>query len=214
MKDSLTRRDIIAALAKMADDLTAEAERLRELDAAIGDGDLGITVTLGFQAVREGLPGLGSSDISTVLMRSGMAFNRKAASTFGALFATMMMRAARAVRDKEFLDLPSVAEMFEAATEGVKERGKADVGDKTMLDALVPAAQALSSAAEHGLSLSEGLANATLAAENGMLATVDLKSKVGRASWFSDRTLGHQDPGATVIYLMFRSLSAFVSEGD
>jgi dihydroxyacetone kinase-like protein len=214
VKDTLVRRDVIAALARMADDLTVEAERLRELDAAIGDGDLGITVTLGFQAVREVLPTLGSSDISAILMRSGMAFNRKAASTFGALFATMMMRAAGAVRGREYLDLRSVAEMFEAAAEGVKERGKADVGDKTMLDALVPAAQALASAADRGLSLGEGLAQATVAAQNGMLATVDLKSKMGRASWFSDRTVGHQDPGATAIYLMFRSLSAFMSEEE
>ena len=213
MKNALDRRDIIAVLDKLADDLPAQAERLRELDAAIGDGDLGITVTLGMQAVREALPGLASGDISTILMRSGMAFNRKAASTFGALFATMLMRGAKAVRGEESLDLAALAELWQAAAEGVKERGKADVGDKTMLDALVPAANALSSAADRGQSLGEGLKEAASAAANGALATVDIKSKMGRASWFSDRTLGVQDPGATAVEMIFRSLSEYVQEG-
>jgi phosphoenolpyruvate---glycerone phosphotransferase subunit DhaL len=211
-KNTLTKEDIIAALQKVADDTTAQAERLRELDAAIGDGDLGITITLGFGAVKEGLPELADADMSTLLMRSGMAFNRKAASTFGALFATMMMRAARVAKGKEEIGLAEVSEMVAEALQGVKERGKADVGDKTMLDALAPAAEALAAAVEENANLADALARAADAAEQGALATVEMKSRAGRSSWFSERTAGIQDPGATAVAIMLRSASEYVNE--
>jgi dihydroxyacetone kinase-like protein len=166
---------------------------------------------LGFQAVRETLPSLATSDISTILMRSGMAFNRKAASTFGALFATMLMRAAKEAKCLDQIDTPALARMVVAAAEGVMERGKAELGDKTLLDALVPAGVALTAAADKGASLGEALALATTAAENGMLATADMKSKMGRSSWFAERTVGIQDPGATAVTMMFRALAEFVA---
>jgi len=212
MKDTLTREDVIAALLKVADDLTAQADELRELDAAIGDGDLGITVTIGFEAVRDALPALAGSDIGTILMKSGMVFNRKAASTFGALYATMMMRMAKVAKGLEEIGVTELAAMFEAAAQGVQDRGKAHLGDKTMLDALIPAAAALTTASAEGTSLAEGLRLATAAAEKGMRETVDMKSQIGRASWFSERTVGFQDPGATAITMMIRSLSEFVQD--
>jgi dihydroxyacetone kinase phosphoprotein-dependent L subunit len=212
MKDTLNAEDVLTALTKCGQDLTGAAEQLRELDAAIGDGDLGITITLGFEAVAEALPGLAGADVSTLLTRAGMAFNRKAASTFGALYATMMMRAAREAKGLEVLTVADVASMLAAAAEGVRERGKAQVGDKTLLDALVPAAVAAQDAADRGESLAEALAKAAAAAEAGMLGTRQLKSKVGRASWFSERTEGVQDPGATAVYLMLRSLVEYVRQ--
>lgn len=213
MKRSLGRDDLVAALYKMADDLTAQAEQLRELDAAIGDGDLGITVTLGFAAFTEALESFADQDIATILMRAGMAFNRKAASTFGALFATMAMRAAREAKGIEEIGVPELARMLAAAAEGVRERGKADVGDKTMLDALVPAAEALQKAVEEGLALDEALVRAVRAAEQGVQATIEMKSKAGRASWFAERTQGVQDPGATAVLMMLRSLHEYVAKG-
>jgi len=210
MKETLSKQDVAAILGQMANDLTSAADTLRDLDAAIGDGDLGITVTIGFGAVRAALPDLADQDLSTLLMKSGMTFNRKAASTFGALFATMMMRAARVAKGLEVIGTAQLADMAQAAAEGVKERGKSDVGDKTLLDALVPAAQALGQAAEEGVSLSEALQRAADAAEEGMRATAAIKSKVGRASWFSDRTQGVQDPGATAIAMMVRSMADYV----
>lgn len=211
MKETLTPSDVLAAMAKIAQSLTASAEQLRELDAALGDGDLGITMTVGFQAVLDELPSLEGQDIASIVMKSGMAFNRKAASTFGALFATMMMRAARAVRGAPFIDLPTLAAMAQAAVDGVRERGKSDVGDKTMLDALVPAALALAKAAGEEVSLAEGVRRAVDAAEEGARATIPMKSRVGRASWFAERTQGVQDPGATAIYLMFKALHEYIA---
>jgi len=212
MRDRLTASDVRAMMEKVAVDLTDHAEELRVLDAAIGDGDLGITITLGFAAVREELATLDGQDIATLVLRSGMAFNRRAASTFGALFATMCMRAARAAKGLGALGLAEVAAMAEAAADGVKERGKSDVGQKTLLDALVPGAEALRAAAREGASLAEGLGSARDAAHAGMLATEWLKSEVGRASWFRERTVGFRDPGAVVVYLMILSLSEYVSE--
>lgn len=210
MKEKLAGADVAAALEKMAQDMAGQAEQLRQLDAAIGDGDLGITMTIGFEALVGELRQLAGSDVSTLLMKSGMAFNRKAASTFGALFATMMMGAAKAIKGKEEIGTPELAGMLAAAAEGVKARGKAQVGDKTLLDALVPAAEELKAAAEAGAALPDALQRATKAAETGMLATAGMKSKVGRASWFAERTEGVQDPGATAVYLMLRSLTEFV----
>lgn len=212
MKEILTHSDVLAVLDKMARDLTAQAETLRDLDAAIGDGDLGITVTLGFQAVTDGLADLAEGDPANILMKSGMAFNRRAASTFGALFATMLMRAARVAKGRETLDLTALAEMTQAAVDGVRERGKAEVGDKTLLDALAPAAQALAQAASQGETLAAGLAQGVAAAECGLQATVEMKSKIGRASWFSERTQGVADPGAMAIVLLLRSLYEYVTE--
>lgn len=213
-KETLTREDVIGALRRLAADLPAQAEALRELDAAIGDGDLGITMTIGFGAVIEALPTLENADLASIIMKSGMAFNRKAASTFGALFATMMMRAAGVIKGKEELRLFDLAVMAAAAAQGVMERGKAAVGDKTLLDALVPAADALSQAASQNQSLAEGLERAVAAAQQGAEATKGMKSKTGRASWFADRTEGIQDPGATAVAMMLASLLAFVQEGD
>jgi len=140
-----------------------------------------------------------------------MAFNRKAASTFGVLFATMMMRAAKEAKGLEQLELPDLARMAQSAAEGVMERGKAQLGDKTLLDALVPAAQALQAAAEAGTPLAVALKDAALVAAEGATATIEMKSKSGRSSWFAERTIGAQDPGATAIQLMFESLASFVA---
>jgi dihydroxyacetone kinase len=147
-------------------------------------------------------------------MRSGMAFNRKAASTFGALYATVLMRAALEAKGLDEVGPAELAAMLEAAAQGVRERGKAEVGDKTMLDALVPAAEAMRQAVDSGASLVEAVAAAAAAADEGARATVGLKSKKGRASWFSDRTEGIQDPGATAVALILASLKEYVLKAD
>ncbi len=211
MKETLTRADVEAALRKQAEDLMAKADELRELDAAIGDGDLGITVTIGFQALCEALPQLEGADISTLLTRAGMAFNRKAASTFGALYATMLMRAARVAKGRDTIGAAEFAAMLSAAAEGVQERGKAQLGDKTMLDALVPAAQAAVAAVESGASLGEVAERAAQEADEGARATVGMRARAGRSSWFGERTEGVQDPGATAVSLMLQSFQEFVT---
>jgi dihydroxyacetone kinase-like protein len=211
MRATITSEDWLAIFQKMADDLEAAKDQLNELDAAVGDGDQGVTMTIGFRAVREALPGLAGQDVGTIVARVGMAFNGKAASTIGALFATGCMRAGREVRGKQAIDLADLARMAEAAVAGIKERGKAEVGDKTVLETLVPLSQALSAASAEGLPLVEALNTALAAAEAGMKSTIPLRSKIGRASWLADRTVGHQDPGATSFYLMWKSTVEYLT---
>lgn len=215
-KATLTQADVLAMLQKVGEDLTAQADKLRELDAAIGDGDLGITVTLGFEALREGLPALAQSDIGAILAKSGMAFNRKAASTFGALFATMLIRAGQVAKGLTEVDAPQIAAMLDAALKGAQERGKAQLGDKTLLDALAPAAQAASNklAESPNASVAALLQEAARAAKEGAAATTLLQSRAGRAGWFGERTVGVQDPGAAAIAMMLRSASDYASEHD
>lgn len=212
MKELLTTDDIVAVLRKMAADFEAQQGYLNELDSAIGDGDHGISMTLGFRAVVDALPGLTGQDIGTMLMKCGVAFNSKAASTIGILMATAFMRAGKAVQGKTELSLADLATMGQAAEQGIRERGKAAVGDKTLLDALAPAAATLSTAAAGNSSLLQAMEEAQAAAEAGMKSTIDMKSKIGRAAWLQDRTIGKQDPGATSIYLMFKSVVEYLRE--
>lgn len=214
MRTSITAEDCLEIFRKMADDLEAAQDQLNALDAAVGDGDQGVTMTIGFRAVREALPGLRGQDIGTIISRVGMAFNGKAASTIGALFATGCMRAGKEARGKQEVNLAELARMVEAALAGIKERGKAEIGDKTVLESLVPLSQALSAAAAEGLPLDAALRRSLGAAEEGMMSTIPLRSKIGRASWLADRTVGHQDPGATSFYLMWKSTVDYLTSTD
>ncbi len=209
-KQTITADDFLAIFARMADDLEAARDYLNELDA-IGDGDQGVTMTIGFRAVRDALPGLKGQDVGTIVTRTGLTFNGKAASTIGALFATACMRAGREAKGLTEVGLPELARMAEAAVAGVKERGKADVGDKTLLDAIVPLTRELRAVADAGGTLEKGLNDSLAAAEEGVRSTIPMKSKMGRAAWLADRTEGHQDAGATSFYMMWKSLVGWVT---
>lgn len=210
MKERLTVEDVRAALDKVGQDALAYAECLRELDAASGDGDLGVTMTIGWNAVRAALPGLTPEDIGALLAQAGMSFNKAAASTFGVLLATALMRGGRELKGMKELGLAEVIKGFEGAFQGVRERGKASVGDKTMLDALAPAVEALKEAQSKGQSLAEGLEAAAVAAERGARETAGLMPKFGRASWLGQRAAEVQDPGAMAVALMLRSLADYL----
>ncbi|HQE19803.1 MAG TPA: dihydroxyacetone kinase subunit DhaL, partial [Aggregatilineales bacterium] len=123
----------------------------------------------------------------------------------GPLYGTFFMRAGMAVGDKEALTNGDVVEMFDAGLQGVLQRGKAELEDKTMVDAMVPAVNALKASVEAGESISQALKAAAEAAEQGMQATIPLQARKGRASYLGERSIGHQDPGATSTYLLFKS---------
>jgi dihydroxyacetone kinase len=152
-------------------------------------------MAIGFGAIAAALPALQEQDIGTILTKSGLAFNGTAASTIGALFATACLRAGRVVQGKQAIGLPDLAAMAAAAAAGIQERGKAQRGDKTVLDALLPAATALQAAAEAGVQ-----------------ATIPLKAQVGRAAWIAERSVGHPDPGATSFALMLKSAVGYLTE--
>jgi dihydroxyacetone kinase-like protein len=211
MRTTITSADLVAVLEKMATDMEAQKDYLCELDGAVGDGDQGVTMAIGFRAIRAVLPALKDQDIGTIITKSGLTFNGTAASTIGALLATACMRAGREAKGKHEIGTADVATMVEAAQNGIQERGKAQLGDKTVLDALAPTVAALKAAAADGLPLAEALARSLSAAEEGLKSTIPMKSKIGRASWIADRTVGHQDPGATSFYLMWKSAVEYLN---
>ncbi|MGD0805358.1 MAG: dihydroxyacetone kinase subunit DhaL [Candidatus Bathyarchaeia archaeon] len=210
MKTTLTKDDLVALLNMVSDEMIASKEQLCELDSVIGDGDLGVTVTLGFNAVKKTLQGAGSQDIQGVLTSCGVAFADNAASTFGALMSTMMIRAGRAVKEKNQIGQAEAIMMIRAAVEGVEYRGKAHIGDKTLLDALVPASQAFDKAAGEGFSLPDCMQAALEAARKGAEETTKLRSKAGRSEWLGDRTIGAKDPGAAAIVVLLEAATSFI----
>ena len=205
-KNALGVERLIAMLVAMTHDLEAAKDTLIELDSAVGDGDLGITVARGCRALREGLDENGL-DVGRILMKAGMDFSNAAPSTMGALLGAAFMAAGKALQGQSELSLQDIARAVEAAEDRIREKGKAQPGDKTMLDALVPARVALEEAAEQEDDLVVAFQKARDAAEAGMLSTVNMKAAFGRARWLGERTIGHQDPGATMVVLMATSLA-------
>ncbi len=201
---NLTRDDVIRVLKEAAARMQGHIKQVRDLDAEIGDGDLGITVQKCFGALENYLDGVQDEPISDILKGAGMAFSEANPSTFSALFSAGLRKAGNAVREKGSLTAGDIPVMFDAAVNGIMKLGKAQAGDKTMLDALIPAAQAASSAAEAGKSISEMLNAAAAAAEKGVQDTVGMVSKQGRARSFGERTRGVQDPGATAVALFIK----------
>ena len=211
MRTTITSADVLAILEKMATDMEAQKDYLCELDGAMGDGDQGVTMTLGFGAIRKNLEALKDQDVGAIITKSGLIFNGTAASTIGALLATACMRAGREAKGKREIGLADAAKMLEAAQIGIQERGKAQVGDKTVLDALAPTVVTLKAAAEKAVPLPEALTQSLAAAEAGLKATIPMKSKMGRAAWIAERSVGHQDPGATSFYLMWKSAVEYLT---
>ena len=202
--------EVLNIFKTIAMEVVPKADVLRDLDARIGDGDLGITVTRGMGAVIAGLQEIEGTPVSNQLARSGMAFNRAAAGTFGVLFATAMMRGAAAVKDCEDVDAGDVVAIGRAALQGLMDRGKANIGDKTLLDSLAPAIDAFEGAQSAGKSLKEATDAAVEACEEGTKATIDMQSKVSRASWLGERSIGVQDPGATAVLFMLKATQKWV----
>lgn len=213
MTTQLTAADLLPLAQRVAAVLEAENEAITALDAAIGDGDLGVTCRLGMQAVVEGADA-GGGNLSEMLLKAGMRFNSAGASTYGALVATAAMQAAKVAKERqlEAWDLPALTAALAAACEGITRRGGAQRGDKTLLDALYPALDVLQAAEAAGQSLAEALPGAATAAAEGAAATAPLKSKFGRAGWLQERTIGQPDPGARVAALVLQALAEYVTE--
>jgi dihydroxyacetone kinase-like protein len=194
-----------------AADIKKNKDLLTELDKAIGDGDHGINMDRGFQSVLEKMEGLEDGDLAGVLKGTAMALISSVGGARGPLYGTFFLRASTVVAGKEELSGAEVLELLEAGLAGVRQRGKAQTGDKTMVDALQPAVQALGSALAERQELSAALARAAAAARVGAEATVPLIARKGRASYLGERSVGHQDPGATSSCLILEALHHVVA---
>ena len=209
--DSLNKDDVLAFLKFMADEMPKHSERLRELDAKIGDGDLGITISLGMKAIKENLGSLAEKNIGEIVAHSGMNFNRAAASTFGVIFATALMRAGKALADKQEAGVGELADMLRAAAEGAQQRGKAAVGDKTVLDVLFPMAEEAEKAAQQSLSLEQAVRNIRARCEKALAETAKMTGRHGRAGWLKEQSVGVVDPGSAAICLMVECFERYVT---
>jgi dihydroxyacetone kinase-like protein len=167
-----------------------------------------------FRAVKAKLPDLVNEDVSAILNAVGMTLISEVGGAMGPLFGTAFLRAGKVVAGKESVAAADIAAMISAAEAGIVQRGKAQPGDKTMLDAVHPAAAAAQQAAAAGAGSAEVLAAAAAAAEAGAAATKDLVAKVGRASRLGERTLGHQDAGATSVAIIFRVAAAALAQAN
>jgi dihydroxyacetone kinase-like protein len=174
---------------------------LTKLDSEIGDGDHGNNMHRGFQAALERLDGADPSTPADVLKTVSMALVSKVGGAAGPLYGTAFLRASTALQGRDEISAEDAVEALEAALGGIKQRGKAEAGDKTIVDALEPAVEAAKGAASDG-SVAQVFRAAADAAEEGAEATVPLTARKGRASYLGDRAQGHQDPGATSTYYL------------
>jgi len=172
------------------------------LDAAIGDADHGANMDRGFRAVAAKLTDVADKDIGTIFKTVGMTLISTVGGAGGPLYGTFFIQAGMASMGKIELDLSDWLAILDAGTKGVISRGKAVAGDKTMIDALLPAVEALRQAVGDGQALGEALKRSAAAAESGMKATIPLVARKGRASYLGERSADHQDPGATSSYLI------------
>ena len=183
----------------------ANREWLTELDSAIGDADHGSNMERGFSAVKVELDKDAATDIGAIFKTVAATLIKTVGGASGPLYGTFFLRAGVACPNRTELAAPDVEAMFRVGIEGVAQRGKASLRDKTMLDALLPAVDAMQSRLAAGASTGEMLASAAEAAERGMRATIPLQARKGRASYLGPRSVGHQDPGATSSYLLIRA---------
>lgn len=203
---AVTRDQIVQWLENLAAVLLDNKEYLTQLDSAIGDADHGINMTRGFNKVMEKLPGVADKDIGNILKTTGMTLISSVGGASGPLYGTFFMRSGMAVGAKETLNREDLYELLKAGVDGVVQRGRPVLQDKTMFDAWSPALEALRAALDAGMELIPALTQAVAAAETGMKNTIPLQARKGRASYLGERSIGHQDPGATSSYLMLKTL--------
>lgn len=201
--DSKKLMDILQATAKR---IEAEKAFLTELDNEIGDGDHGINLARGFAAVEKKLPELADKDIGAILKGVGMALVSSVGGASGPLYGTAYMKAGAAMKGKTELTPDDLAAAFDAAIGGVQMRGKAHEGEKTMLDAQIPASKAYKDALAAGKDVKAALGEAVEAARKGVEYTKTILATKGRASYLGERSIGHQDPGATSSLMILEEL--------
>ncbi|MDQ3766123.1 MAG: dihydroxyacetone kinase subunit DhaL [Actinomycetota bacterium] len=206
--------DVIAWVRAFASAIEDNKGYLTQLDSAIGDADHGTNMHRGFGAAVQKLEEAPGDDIGAALKGVGMTLVSKIGGAGGPLYGSFFIQMGTALAGQSELEADDWATAVEAGVKGVQTRGKAEPEDATMLDALLPAVQALKEAVGGGSSLEAALAEATEAAQKGMEATVPLVARKGRASYLGERSIGHQDPGATSSYLLMKAASDVLATRD
>jgi dihydroxyacetone kinase-like protein len=197
--------DAVRWVRAFAATIADQKEYLTDLDSAIGDADHGINMDRGMRAAVTKLDSVPPGDVGTLFKTVGMTLVSTVGGAGGPLYGTLFLQLGSATAGRPEIDEGGWLEALSAAVKGVQARGKAEAGDKTMLDALMPARDALAEAVQEGAGFSDALRRSTEAAETGMKATIPLVARKGRASYLGERSAGHQDPGATSSYLLLKT---------
>ena len=208
----ITSRQIIRFLERVNEEVAAHRDELTRLDSAIGDADHGTNLHRGFTAMVEKLPAVADRDVGTILKTAGMTLVSTVGGASGPLYGTAFIRAGIVLAGRYELSDADLVAAWEAALEGIQARGRAQRGEKTMIDAIAPAVDALKAATTNGDGLLAAMRAAASAAEAGMQSTIPMLATKGRASYLGERSIGHQDPGATSAYLMARVLLEVLEE--
>ena len=208
MPETISTSQMLRALETMCDTIEDQKEYLSELDGAIGDGDHGVNMAKCFREVKKKLAESSAEDIGTLFKDMGMVVLNSVGGAMGALYGTFFLKLSQASAGKSVVNLGDLVAMFQTGEQGILDIGKANPGDKTLLDTLSPAVRALEAAAKEDKPLAGALADFEQAAQQGMASTKDMLAKIGRASRLGERTIGHQDAGATSCYFILRSLAS------
>jgi len=203
----ITPENALAWIHRYADHVAQQKDFLTQLDAAIGDADHGANMHRGFQAVLKKFPEMQDKDLGTIFKTVAMTLISTVGGASGALYGTFFLQASTVATGKTEVSPLEFVGILEKGLAGIVLRGKAAIGDKTMIDALQPAIKALRQDLENGSSLPEAMAKALEAAQNGAKSTIPLVAKKGRASYLGERSADHQDPGATSTALLFQALA-------
>lgn len=209
---AITKKNIITFIEKFGQKMQEHRQELTDMDQAIGDGDHGINMNRGMKAVLEKLPTLESKGIDGILKGTGMTMVSTVGGASGPLYGTAFMQAGNAVKGKEELSADDLTAMFQAAIDGIMKRGHSTTGEKTMLDAIVPAKETYAQATSDGKSITEGLEAAEKAAWEGVEYTKTIIATKGRASYLGERSIGFQDPGATSITYLIQAAKETAEE--
>jgi phosphoenolpyruvate---glycerone phosphotransferase subunit DhaL len=205
---AITRETTLDWMNRFAGEMSEHREELVRLDTAIGDGDHGTNMNRGMTKAVEKLQAAEQPDPGAVLKTVAMALVSSVGGAAGPLYGTLFLQMGGALADKDEVDLDAYAAAWRKGLDGVRARGKAELGDKTMVDALTPAVEALEAASD----LDGGLRTAAQAAEEGMKATTPMIARKGRASYLGERSKDHQDPGATSTYYLFKSAAEALAD--
>jgi dihydroxyacetone kinase-like protein len=209
---SIAREDLSGLFLRLRDVFALQRNFLIELDGKVGDSDLGITMNKGFLAAYDSVSANASDPIGRTLQLAGMAIAKAAPSTMGTLVATGFMRGGKALDKCSSIATAEMSQFWQAFSQGIAERGKAKPGDKTVLDVLLPVVESLEQSALAGADLSGAMQDACSVAGQSLEATKDMVAQHGKAACFQEKTLGLQDAGATVAFLIIETMYKFVSQ--
>lgn len=212
MECKLTVQDIIGVFGEVSLLMDENKDYLCELDGAIGDGDIGLTMSRGFQSIKEYADSEEFGDIGSLLLQSGMTLADSAPSTMGTLFASGFIKAGKVAKGKTELYLEDLRDVLKEIEVGIMDRGKAKVGDKTILDALSPATISLEQSITNNEKMNEAIEKAYHAAVKGMNDTANMQSQHGRAGRYLEKSIGKIDPGATVGALFYKGIYEYISK--